>query len=667
MAITDSQKVDYLFKKIGYSVSKTDTSTVKSPSNESIASPLVIRGDSIWAQSDLIGNVIPGANTAIVTVYADALSSTIEAVNDGTASANRTWKTNLTDWIDPSFGATYQVKVYIANAGNTAPQTYGTQLFADGSGSNDEWFFDYSSGVLNFIGTSLPSVSFTGKSIFVSGARYTGEKGLDTLSNLTVTGNISASYIAGTLTTNTQPFISNIGSGGNITFNNSRLVNLLDPLATQDAVTVNYLNTRLANVAGSLTALDTSIIIYDAPATAGNIEITLDGNLVGKITAGTTEFYNTVGIGNFTIANESITNTGNINLDAGSGVVRVLGSDAIRIPAGDDVDRPAYPEVGYFRFNTSQNNIEYWDGSDWIVPGQATITSDLIQGDGVNDSFTLSQENTADGVIVSINGTVQQPAGVFGPGAYQVSGNVITFSEIPADSDIIEIRHIKAGVVSVDDLTFGNTTVFVDGANVNISGNLIPIYDKIYDIGAGDANWHDLHLSGNANVYLNGARITTTALGNLTYTSNLGVTTDLTGGVIPITRGGTGANTAVKALENLLPNSASSSGYVLTANGDGTFYWEIPQAGPEGTFQTTYETLNRNLSAYDYVINRTGSVITSIVYTLPSTETITKEFTYNGSLIESMAIYGVPLGSTVYTKNLAYSGSFVSGASYSIL
>ncbi len=34
MAISDTQKVDYLFKKLGFAVSKTDTNSQKSAANE---------------------------------------------------------------------------------------------------------------------------------------------------------------------------------------------------------------------------------------------------------------------------------------------------------------------------------------------------------------------------------------------------------------------------------------------------------------------------------------------------------------------------------------------------------------------------------------------------------------------------------------------------------
>ena len=121
---------------------------------------------------------MPGSTAGVVTVY--ATSAPDETTADGTSTANRTWKTGLTDWIPPEFGSTYQVKVYIhtaSAAGNAASS--GDQVFATGSGNNDEWFFDYQSGVLHFIGANLPNgISFTGKSVYISGARYTGTLGL---------------------------------------------------------------------------------------------------------------------------------------------------------------------------------------------------------------------------------------------------------------------------------------------------------------------------------------------------------------------------------------------------------------------------------------------------------------------------------------------------------
>ena len=43
MAITDDQKLDLLFKKIGFGVAKTDSPTNKAAFNEAIPSPLLMR------------------------------------------------------------------------------------------------------------------------------------------------------------------------------------------------------------------------------------------------------------------------------------------------------------------------------------------------------------------------------------------------------------------------------------------------------------------------------------------------------------------------------------------------------------------------------------------------------------------------------------------------
>lgn len=178
MAISDGQKIDYLFKKIGFGITKTDTNANKVAANESIASPLLLRGDKVIKSAGSIPSTKPGSSSGVVTVYTGA--TTVECTADITASSNRTWKTGLTDWIPPEFGSTYLVNVYIHTAGDASnAESISNKVFITGSGNNDEWFFDYQSGVLNFIGTNLPNgIDFTGKSVYIAGARYTGEFGV---------------------------------------------------------------------------------------------------------------------------------------------------------------------------------------------------------------------------------------------------------------------------------------------------------------------------------------------------------------------------------------------------------------------------------------------------------------------------------------------------------
>ena len=45
MAISDQQKLDFLFKKLGFGAAKTDTNALKAAVNEEIPSPLLLSGN----------------------------------------------------------------------------------------------------------------------------------------------------------------------------------------------------------------------------------------------------------------------------------------------------------------------------------------------------------------------------------------------------------------------------------------------------------------------------------------------------------------------------------------------------------------------------------------------------------------------------------------------
>ena len=205
MALADSTKVDFLWKKLGFGVAKTAPPANKEAFNESIPSPLLMRGDKVWQSSGDIPVVKPAATSSIVQIYQDAAggSATVECTEDLTAPDNQTWKTNATDWIPTEFGSTYLVKVYVDTAGAASPQSTGTQLFQAGSGNEDGWFFDYQAGILNFNGANIPSqiaAGVTGKSIYIVGARYIGPFGVGggtSIGNITVTDTTLSTTNAG--------------------------------------------------------------------------------------------------------------------------------------------------------------------------------------------------------------------------------------------------------------------------------------------------------------------------------------------------------------------------------------------------------------------------------------------------------------------------------------
>ena len=390
MAIQDSQKVDYLWKKLGYGSTKTDTNTNKKAPNEAIASPLILRGDKVWQQSGDIPSVLPGSSSGVVTVYPTSLPD--ECTLDGTATANRTWLTGLTDWIPPELGSTYQVKVYIHTSGDAAGASGGDQVFATGSGNDDEWFFDYQSGVLHFVGDNLPNgISFTGKSVYISGGRYTGTFGVG----------------------------SSAGEDANI---------------------------------GNLTVSDTT----------------------------------------FT----STTPSDNIIFDAESGFVEITGTSGFIVPVGNIAQRPGSPSTGTLRYNSETGALELYDGSEWDATGDYTTLVESFDGDGSTVAYTLSEASTTDGVLVTLNGVLQEPTT-----AYSVSSTTLTFTEAPATGDKLIVRfmtktlgstvgtYVKTTPVAVTSLPSASSVgagsrAFVTDANAttfasivaNGGSNGVPVY-----------------------------------------------------------------------------------------------------------------------------------------------------------------------------------------------
>jgi len=189
VAASQEQKVDYLLKKLGYSASKTGIAedennlvgTKKAPFAEPIPSPLVVSSVNVWTFADKIPTDPSTADPFYVQDY-PASSSGLQLTPDNTVADNRTFLCRsvygnnssdmLGDWIDTAFGPDYIVEVYKGD-----PNSGGVKLSAAGSGTNDTWFFDYSSGVLNFNGDVVPS-GVTASNVYLVGYRYVGPKGI---------------------------------------------------------------------------------------------------------------------------------------------------------------------------------------------------------------------------------------------------------------------------------------------------------------------------------------------------------------------------------------------------------------------------------------------------------------------------------------------------------
>jgi hypothetical protein len=197
--------------------------------------------------------------------------------------------------------------------------------------------------------------------------------------------------------------VGNVRSGnvtiyysGNVDAGNVYINNLSDPVANSDAATKYYVD-------------------FEAGAV---------GNRLGNISIDDTTIYPTYSPANITL---QPTSNSEVFIDTTSGLV---------LPVGDTSQRPASPVVGTVRFNTDDVRLEVYDGTEWdsVVSG---VTGQIITPDGVANTFTLDRDSTSAATLVAVNGVVQLPTV-----AYTVTGNSITFAEVPLSTDIIDVRFL---------------------------------------------------------------------------------------------------------------------------------------------------------------------------------------------------------------------------------
>ena len=176
MAITDTDKIDFLWKKVIFGVTKTASGTSKFGANESIASPLVINPSSVWSQAALIPAEPPVTSGDVLQLYKGA--DRIRMTMDPSAPPNQSWFATTTfgtlnsivgSFVSPVFGSGYLAAVYVGD-----PNSGGTRIFPDAP--NAEFVFDYSAGVLNFVNQIPAGVAANG--IYIEAIRYVGETGV---------------------------------------------------------------------------------------------------------------------------------------------------------------------------------------------------------------------------------------------------------------------------------------------------------------------------------------------------------------------------------------------------------------------------------------------------------------------------------------------------------
>ena len=699
----ESQKIDYLWKKIGYGVTKTAESTVKEAVNESIPSPLLYRGDLVWMQSGDIPSSPPSSTSSIIRVYKDGggagYSATVECTEDLTSPDNQTWKTNLTGWIPTQFGDNYLVLVYVANSGVNNPQTVGTKLFAAGSGSDDTWFFDYQAGVLNFNGSTIPTQiasPITGKSIYIVGYRYIGLQGVTNIPSNTNIGNLN---LTGTT-------ISSIDTNGNIilTPNGTGIIQISSALTANGNITAPFFignGSQLTGVSAS-NALSAGTVTTNAQPNITSVGTLTSLTVAGNITTGgilTDNYYYANGSpldfqqpsgSNTQIQfndNQNFGASANFTFNSSTNVLTVTGNIA-----GSNVNAGNLLTANYISgtlTTAAQPNI-----TSTGTLGSLNVTGNANVGNigataGVFTSVTGTLTTNAQSNVTSV-GTLISLA-VTGNAS---AGNILTDNLLYANGSPWDMQLPQGSNTSVqfnDDSSFGGSANFT----FNKSTNVLTVTGNISgsNVNAGNlltANYVAGTLTTNAqpNITSTGTLVSLDVTGNLSAgnvnAGNLLTANYLTGTLTTNAQPNitsTGTLTSLSVTGNLSAGNVNA-GNLLTANYlTGTL---TTNAQPNITSTGTLVSLDvtGNLSAGNLTINGSGSFdgnvnmnthsITNLANPVNDQDAATKYYVDSTAQgLDPKASVNVsttvPLGTYSYNNGTSGVGATITGSSIGVL
>ena len=398
-------------------------------------------------------------------------------------------------------------------------------------------------------------------------------------------GNVTTAGIAniGTLAvTGNGTVVGTLGVTGNITGGNVTTAGIAN-IATL-AVTGNGTVVGTLGVTGNITGGN---ITTAGQANIGNIQISGDnitdtnGRVNFNTALGDVDFAVNGGAANvfYVDAGANTASFGNATQTVNA-LVAFNSATSIVMPVGNTLQRPGSGVTGMMRFNTSSNSLEYYDNSKWTSAGTTftVVVSDQFNGTNSQTAFVLSENSTTASTIVAINGVVQIPTS-----AYSVTGNVLTFTEAPLTTDVIDARILTTTttVTALQNATGSAILEAVDGqGTLSATGNILPTANATFSLGNATSWWNSLYVSGST-IYLgnlqlkavNGQMAFYAADGTTPATiasSSVDTTTIANGtsAVSVLTSGGNvRANIAGATVQTLSSGGANVTGYI-TATGN---------------------------------------------------------------------------------------------------
>ena len=251
----------------------------------------------------------------------------------------------------------------------------------------------------------------------------------------------------------------------------------------------------------------------------GNLYVTSIDSRSGRITVNASDADVDFAVDGDTTANVFYVDAGTGTVSFGSSTQTVNAGVAMNYtnsflaPAGNSAQRPAVGVAGMVRYNTTTSSLEFYDSTQWQSTGTTftVVQSQTFNGDGSQVNFTINSGYTTASCIVSINGILQVPVT-----AYAVTGTTLTFTEAPAEGDLIEVREIVT-TTSVKGITNANGSAVIEVSDttnyIQTTGNILPSGNVLYNLGSPSNQWNELFLSGNS-IYI-GDVILKAGAGNL--------------------------------------------------------------------------------------------------------------------------------------------------------
>lgn len=147
--------------------------------------------------------------------------------------------------------------------------------------------------------------------------------------------------------------------------------------------------------------------------------------------------------------------------------VSLSGNEGVTLPAGTTAERPSSPANGVFRFNTTTDVMEYYDGADWQTLGNApgvTSISPTTETDA-NANITITGTNFKTGATVQFigdDGTVYNSPSVTVNSTTTITAttpsSALTVANEPYDIKVINPGNFSGTLVNA--LDAGSTPAF---------------------------------------------------------------------------------------------------------------------------------------------------------------------------------------------------------------